>query len=158
MMRRALFVAVSFILAAGGIGGCTSASSASTQSQSKTPSPSQSPSPSGEVVVDYTTEAVKLEVGTTLVINFGEINSSIGDSWELAVKPDGGVLGDGVANCEFEGESMPGAPCALTYAFGAVGAGETTIEFQYAYRGATDAPEVSERVDVARTHLVVTVE
>ena len=94
-----------------------------------------------------------------LVVDFGEINESVGDAWALTVEPDPAVLAVGAVASEYQGEEgMTGAPTALTHSFEAVGRGETAIEFQFSYRGTTDTADTSERMDEPRPRLVVTVD
>ena len=114
---------------------------------------------SGQVVVEPTAGSVELEVGQTLVVDFGEINESVGDAWALAVEPDPAVLAVGAVASEYHGEEgMTGAPTTLTHSFEAVGRGETAIEFQFSYRGSTDTADTSERMSEPRPRLVVTVD
>lgn len=91
-----------------------------------------------EVVVDHTEATAEVAVGQTLVVDFGEISSSIGDGWAVAVEPDPAVLGPGEEDSETVGEEVPGARSELWYSFDAVAEGTTSITFQYSYRGDTE--------------------
>lgn len=95
-----------------------------------------------ERVVAYTDATATLAVGETLVVDFGEINSSIGDGWALTTRPDAGVLSKGEEEYEdlAEGDEV-GAGANLAYRFEAVGPGTTTIGFTYSYRGTEGDPE-----------------
>lgn len=95
-----------------------------------------------ERVVEYTDATATLAVGETLVVDFGEINSSIGDGWALTTRPDADVLSKGEEEYESlaEGDEV-GAGANLTYRFEAVGPGTTTIGFTYSYRGTEGDPE-----------------
>ena len=102
--------------------------------------------------------AVTLGVGEVLVVEMGEVSSSIGDDWDVDVEPDPAVLGTGEQHVEDDGEVAPGSGVDVEYRFAAVGEGTTSITFQYAYRGSTDDADTRQRVDESRLVLEVTVE
>ncbi len=109
-----------------------------------------------ERVVEYTDAEATLAVGETLVVDFGEVNASIGDGWALTTRPDASILSKG----EEESESLArdgevGAGALLTYRFEAVGPGTTTIGFTYSYRGTEGDPEG--RTDDPTPEITVTV-
>lgn len=109
----------------------------------------------GEVTVDYTQDAVTVTSGQILVVDFGEINPSVGDDWVITSEPDSAVLGHGGADFTSDApEGMTGAPGELVYRFTAVAPGTTVIAFEYRFRG--DLPEY---VDDRKTaEITVTVE
>lgn len=119
-----------------GVGVSCATGEANDPDHATTPARPQAPATS----VDSTTERVQLEVGQTLAIEFGTINYSIGDSWSIATDPDPAVLQELLQEVETPEDvsqqpPMPGADTTLTMRFVAVGTGQTTIEFQYSYRG-----------------------
>lgn len=89
--------------------------------------------------VDSDAGSATVPEGGTLVVDFGEINQSVGDDWVIIVEPDPAVLGDGVPEYLGEDGAPPGASSRLTYSFPAVGKGTTTVEFEYRFRG--EAPD-----------------
>lgn len=90
-----------------------------------------------EKTVEHTAGSVTLAPGETLVVDFGEINPSVGDGWVITQEPDGAVLDAGVEETRYTGEEgMTGAPSELFYRFAPVGTGTTVIEFEYQFRGA----------------------
>ena len=106
-------------------------------------------------VVPYTGEAATLSVGETLIVDFGEINSSVGDGWVIVTEPDPAVLGEGESASEYLGdEGSTGAGNRFSYRFEAVGVGTTTIGFEYRFRG--EIPE--DREDQQTATIEVTVE
>lgn len=118
--QRVMSVALAGLLVAG-LAGCT---------------------PGARETVPYTTSEVTLEVGETLVVDFGEVNPSIGDSWELTTRPDADVLSKGEAVHDDGGEELPpGSGQPLAWEFTAEGPGTTTIGFTYSYRGDEGDPE-----------------
>ncbi|MEP7766113.1 protease inhibitor I42 family protein [Sanguibacter sp. 25GB23B1] len=89
-----------------------------------------------EVVVDATASSAELVVGQTLVVDLGEMNSSVGDDWLITDEPDGEVLREGERFSEYLGEDgEDGGRNTLAYEFEAVGDGETTLELEYRFRG-----------------------
>lgn len=94
--------------------------------------------PPDDVVVDASATTAELVVGQTLVVDFGEINTSVGDEWVLTQDPDDEVLSQGEAESEVLGDGAPGSPSTFLYAFEAREAGTSTIDFEYRFRGAAD--------------------
>lgn len=93
-------------------------------------------------VVHYTDTEATLAVGETLIVDFGEVNASIGDSWDLTSRPDADVLSKGVGEYEDLGrEDEVGGGAQYVYRFEAVGPGTTTLRFTYSYRGTEGDPE-----------------
>ena len=94
-------------------------------------------------VVPYTAEGATISVGETLVVDFGDVSSSIGDGWQLTTPPDDAVLSGGQVIQEYEGqgEPPPGSASHLVYEFTAKAPGTTTIGFTYSYRGEVGDPE-----------------
>ena len=94
------------------------------------------PTADAEVVVGPTDTSAELVVGQTLLVDFGEINSSVGDEWVITQEPDGEVLSEGDPVSEYLGEpGTDGGYNTLVYEFEAVGEGETTVELEYRFRG-----------------------
>ena len=89
--------------------------------------------------VDSDAGSATVPGGGTLVVDFGEINQSVGDDWVIIVEPDPAVLGDGVPEYLGEDGAPPGGSSRLTYSFPAVGKGTTTVEIEYRFRG--EAPD-----------------
>lgn len=87
------------------------------------------------MTVRYTAEAVTIGVGDTLVVDFGRINSSIGDSWELTQPPDEAVLSEDDVEYKELNPGADGGYTELAYTFVGESAGTTTIGFTYSYRG-----------------------
>lgn len=108
-----------------------------------------------EKIVDYTDSAVTLSDGQTLVVDFGEINPSVGDDWVITTEPDPAVLGEGDSKVTSDApDGMTGAPADLVYRFPTNGSGTTVIAFEYRFRG-----DVPEDVDDRKTaEITVTVE
>ncbi|MCP1429712.1 protease inhibitor I42 family protein [Microbacterium foliorum] len=96
--------------------------------------------------VDYTTSAVTLAPGSALVVDFGEINPTVGDEWVITREPDPAVLDPGAADSRYLGEDGEvGAPSEFHYRFAPVGLGTTVIEFEYRFRGAVPDEESDRR-------------
>ncbi len=77
--------------------------------------------------------AVTVPRGETLLVDFGQLNNSIGDDWFLIGPADPAVLADEGDQYDSEcGESGCGA--RMWWQFGAVGPGTTEVTFQYCYR------------------------
>jgi len=98
--------------------------------------------------VRYDASTAQLRVGEVLRVTFGEINTSVGDSWYLIGEPDRSVLGAGAE--DFESDDCPdghsGCASRLSWTFPAVGKGVTGLVFRYCYRsrpGPDCAPQVS---------------
>lgn len=94
--------------------------------------------PADDVVVQPTDSTADLVVGQTLVVDLGEMNSSVGDDWVITEEPDSTVLGAGERLSEYLGEDgEDGGRNTLVYEFEAVGDGETSLELQYRFRDGT---------------------
>lgn len=107
-----------------------------------------------EKTVDHTAESVTLAPGEALVIDFGEVNGSVGEEWVLTQEPDGAVLGPGERRSRYLGEDgMTGAPSEVTYRFAPVEEGATMIEFEYRFRGSV--PEDLDERKTARIEVTV---
>lgn len=108
-----------------------------------------------EKTVGYTTEAVTLAPGEALVVDFGEVNATVGNEWVIVVPPDSSVLREGERRSRYLGApGETGAPSELSYRFEPAGEGSTVIEFEYRFRGA-----VPDDVDDRKTAKIeVTVE
>lgn len=89
-----------------------------------------------EVVVGYRTDSVTVPLGETLVVDFGMINSSVGDQRDVVSKPDPNVLVPDTRKIEHDGPPQPiGGPHGFAYRFTARAKGTTTIGFEYRFRG-----------------------
>ncbi|MFJ2541984.1 hypothetical protein [Microbacterium sp. NPDC087589] len=87
--------------------------------------------------VDYSTSSVTLAPGEALVVDFGEINSTVGDAWVITREPDPAMLGPGDERSRYLGQDgETGAPSEVSYRFAPVGDGTTVIRFEYQFRGA----------------------
>ena len=107
-----------------------------------------------EKVIDHTADSVTLAPGEALVIDFGEVNSSVGEDWEITQEPDAAVLGPGEERSRYLGEDgMTGAPSEVTYRFPPAGEGTTVIEFEYRFRG--EIPEEPEDQKTAMIEVTV---
>lgn len=92
-----------------------------------------------ELVIDPTTSSAELVVGQTLVVDFGEINSSVGDGWVLDQDVDG-VLSEATTRSEYLGEDgSTGGRDTLAFELEALAEGESTLVFEYRFRG--DVPD-----------------
>lgn len=87
------------------------------------------------VTVTYTADTVTIGVGDTLVVDFGKINSSIGDAWELTQTPDEAVLREDDIEYTELNPGADGGYTELAYTFVGEAPGTTTIGFTYSYRG-----------------------
>lgn len=89
------------------------------------------------VTVGYEESVVTVETGTELVVDFGEVNASVGSDWVIISDPDPSVLSKGEKSTEYAGEEgSVGGPSDLAYRFAATGTGQTKIQFEYQFRGA----------------------
>lgn len=89
-----------------------------------------------EKTVAYTTSSVTLAPGEALVVDFGEINPTVGDAWVITREPDPAVLGPGDERSRYLGQDgETGAPSEVSYRFAPVGDGTTVIRFEYEFRG-----------------------
>jgi predicted secreted protein len=101
------------------------------------------------VTVDFTDHAAKLAVGDELVIDFGEVNASVGSAWVVIADPDPSVLTVPEQHTEYLGENgSVGAPNHLTYSLTAVGSGNTRVQFEYQFRGAVPEDPQEQRTAV----------
>lgn len=96
-----------------------------------------------EVVTVKAGEAsATLRVGETLRIDFGKVNTSIGDNWSVAGKPDQAVLSGPKENyrpdCQTPGEAV-GCGGKLNWEFQARKSGRTDVRYQFCYQ--SDLPE-----------------
>lgn len=107
---------------------------------------------SAEKTVPYTATSVDLAPGEALVVEFGEVNGSVGDEWVLTEEPDPAILGEGEELTRALGDA-PGSPSELSYRFEPVGAGTTVITWEYRFRG--EVPE--EPADQRTAEIRVTV-
>lgn len=90
-----------------------------------------------EKTIDYSTSSVTLAPGEALVVDFGEINPTVGDAWVITREPDPAVLGPGDERSRYLGQDgETGAPSEVSYRFAPVGDGTTVIQFEYQFRGA----------------------
>ena len=64
---------------------------------------------SAEKTVSYTATSVDLAPGEALVVEFGEVNGSVGDAWVLTQEPDPAILGEGEELTRALGDA-PGSP------------------------------------------------
>ncbi|MDQ0645274.1 hypothetical protein [Microbacterium murale] len=105
--------------------------------------------------VDHTAEQVTISSGETLIVDFGTINTSVGDEWVIITDPDPAVLGPGEGEFDYlDDEGSVGGPSSFSYSFSAVGNGTTVIEFEYRFRGTVpDDPD-----DQGSAKIEVTVE
>ena len=133
MARRARVIAASLVLGvATALAGCSAS----------------------EEVVPYTAETAALDQGETLVVDFGEINLSVGDGWVVVTGPDPAVLGPAEASSTYRGdEGSVGGPSEYSYRFPAVGEGTTIVEFEYRFRG--EVPEDPADRETARLEVTV---
>lgn len=108
-----------------------------------------------EQTIDYTETAVTLAPGEALVVDFGEVNATVGNEWVIVQQPDGSILDEGERRSNYLGApGETGASSDLSYRFAPVGEGTTVIEFEYRFRGS-----VPEDVEDQKTAMIeVTVE
>ncbi|WP_282826254.1 hypothetical protein [Gulosibacter sediminis] len=94
-----------------------------------------------DVTVDYTDDEVTLAEGDVLEVNFGTINTSIGDEWGITAQPDSDVVVNTVRPGDPNATAVaPGSDTEFSLYFEAVGTGETSVTFQYSYRGTATTP------------------
>lgn len=87
--------------------------------------------------VEHTISSVSLGRGEALIVEFGEVNPSVGDDWVLTREPDPTVLSEGDERNRYLGdEGETGAASEMSYRFAAVGGGTTVVRFEYQFRGA----------------------
>ncbi|GAA2184025.1 hypothetical protein GCM10009785_30260 [Brooklawnia cerclae] len=105
--------------------------------------------------VPYTTASVTLTRGTWLLVDFGVINSSVGDDWVLVSEPDPDVLGEPKTEGEYLGEKgSTGGRNTRLYRFATVGPGTAVLDFEYRFRG--NVPD--DQAERKTAHIVVDVE
>jgi inhibitor of cysteine peptidase len=91
----------------------------------------------GTRTVPLSAGSAQVATGETFIVDLGDVNESVGDSWHLVGQPDPAVLTD--IGRQFEGDcSEPGCGGRLTWTFTATGVGSTTIIFQYCFRTRPD--------------------
>jgi hypothetical protein len=91
------------------------------------------------VDVGYSAGTAQVKTGDRLRVDFGTINTSIGDEWFLVTGPDAAVLSD--EGQDSTSDCLPGAAGCdshLRWVFTAKAAGSTTVVFQYCYRSRPD--------------------
>lgn len=89
------------------------------------------------VTVGYEDSSVTIEDGAELIVDFGEVNASVGSDWVMISEPDPSILTQGEKVTEYAGEEgSVGGPSELAYRFTATGTGMTKIQFEYQFRGA----------------------
>lgn len=94
-----------------------------------------------DVTADYTDEEVTLAEGDVLEVDFGTINQSIGDEWSVTQQPDASVLVTTIRPGDPNATPVaPGSDTQFSLFYEAVGTGETSITFQYTYRGTETTP------------------
>ena len=94
------------------------------------------------VVVDgRASGAVTVRKGTWLRVNFGTVNTSVGDMWTIVTAPDSRVLRDRGTDHETSkdcggsaDEGWSGCDQTLHWQFESIGPGRTSVRFQYCYR------------------------
>ncbi|MCI1017870.1 hypothetical protein HWD99_04455 [Microbacterium sp. C5A9] len=103
--------------------------------------------------VDYTTSSVSLAPGEALIVEFGEVNASVGEAWVLTREPDPMVLDEGDERNRYLGEEgETGAPSEMTYRFAAIGGGTTVVRFDYQFRGSVpDDPQDRRSAEITVT-------
>ncbi|PII81433.1 hypothetical protein BMH32_12790 [Leucobacter sp. OLJS4] len=107
-----------------------------------------------EVIIGYHTHSVTVPVGEILVVEFGTINSSVGDQWEITEGPDPKVLAlDERKTTRSDPKEPIGAPHEFAYRFVARAKGTTTVGFEYRFRG--EIPEDPARRDSSRITITV---
>lgn len=93
------------------------------------------------VSVPHTDTEVTLSQGDILEVDFGTINTSIGDEWTVTAQPDPNILVNSVRPAAPDATpAPPGSDTEYAMYFEAVGAGETSVTFQYTYRGTETTP------------------
>lgn len=95
-----------------------------------------------EKTVDHAASSVTLAPGEALVVDFGEVNQTVGEAWVITREPDPEVLGPGEERSRYLGQDgETGAPSELSYRFAPVGDGTTVIRFEYQFRGSVPDDE-----------------
>jgi hypothetical protein len=92
------------------------------------------------VDVSYSAGSATVPAGEQLRVDFGTVNTSIGDAWYLIGAPDTAVLTDGGSDYESTClGGMAGCDSHLRWQFTAKAAGSTELIFRYCYRSTADA-------------------
>jgi Chagasin family peptidase inhibitor I42 len=90
-----------------------------------------------QVRVPMTAGTATLRTGETLRVDFGTINTGIGDAWFIMTQPDGAILTE--SDQIFDSAcGQPGCDSRMAWTFKATGAGTTTVVFRYCYRSRLD--------------------
>jgi hypothetical protein len=87
------------------------------------------------VVVGAVSGSITLPASRVLLVDFGRVNTSVGDLWSLVIPPDPAVLRD--QGQEYDAEpACGGLGCdhVLRWRFDAAAPGTTRLQFQYCYR------------------------
>jgi len=109
----------------------------------------------GPVRLDADIRTATVESGDTLELTIGEVNSSIGDAWQLgAVTPGGAVT---IVDERYEGGDCASgaAGCSdgtLIWVIEVEGAGTVTFDADNCYRGACPGDEGAEPESERRTY------
>lgn len=129
---RAAATALAAILLVAGLGGCGA---------------------TVEKHVDHTASSVSLGLGEVLIVDFGEVNTTVGDSWVLTREPDPTVLGEGDERNRYLGDDgETGAPSDVSYRFAAIGGGTTVVRFDFHFRGSVpEDPQDRRSAEIAVT-------
>ena len=107
-----------------------------------------------ETTVGYGADSVTVPVGETLVVEFGKINTSVGDQWDITAAPDPKVLVLAERKpTHSDAKQQVGAPHEFAYRFEARAKGTTTIGFEYRFRG--EVPSDPARQDSAKITVTV---
>jgi hypothetical protein len=111
------------------------------------------------VDVRYAAGSAQVAAGERLRVDFGTVNTSIGDGWFLVGPPDVSVLTDGGADYASTCPGgMAGCDSHLRWQFTAKAAGSTELIFRYCYRSNPDACDPGPgRGPAEPVHLSVTV-
>jgi hypothetical protein len=81
------------------------------------------------------TGTIELSVGQTALVDFGNTNSSVGDSWALQDGHDTTILTAAAVNSAYEKQNPPPGSQAKTSAtLKALAPGTTIVSYQYSYR------------------------
>ena len=105
--------------------------------------------PAGTVTIGHEDGSVTVSSGDRLVVEFGEVNASVGSDWVITTKPDPQVLSGGERHSEYAGpKDSVGGPDRLSYEFTAVGTGRAQIQFEYQFRGAQPSEPAERQTSV----------
>jgi hypothetical protein len=86
-------------------------------------------------LVRYDAGTARVRVQQLVVVDFGTVNTSIGDSWHLVTKPDPAVLTERGPMFESACQAnQAGCDAQLRWEFKAAAAGTTSMVFRYCYR------------------------